>query len=108
MIYWVFMLFFFNTFFYYTNLFLNSTALVIWFYNRPLDDDSFDIVTTPFKLLIRYHLGTVTFMSFISLIAKLLRILLLVARIQQGLTQNRCDYIGSCFRFVVCCCVGAL
>ncbi len=93
------MLYFLNTYFYFTNLFLNSTALAIWFYNKHADDEKIDIVVTPFKLMMRYHLGTITFMSLISPFNMIFKILSWLARLPM---------IGKPFSCVLSPCSGKL
>lgn len=75
--FWIFMLFFFNFYFYYTSVFITSNAIAIWFYDKT---DQFDIISTPFKLMTRYHLGTITLASLVITFVKFIKFLFVVAR----------------------------
>ena len=75
--FWVFMLIFFNFYFYYTSVFITSNAISIWFFDKT---DQFDLIASPFKLMVRYHLGTITFASLIITFGKLIKFFLILAR----------------------------
>ena len=71
------MLIFFNFYFYYTSVFITANAISIWFFDKT---DRFDLIVSPFKLMVRYHLGTITFASLVITFGKLMKLFLLLAR----------------------------
>lgn len=103
MIFWVFMLVFFNFYFYYTSVFLTSTSLAIWFY----DKQEYDTITTPFKFMVRYHLGTITFASLVITFGKLLKFLLFFARFRDA-QNSALAAVGMFMGCVIYCCMGAI
>ncbi len=104
-IFWVFMLIFFNFYFYYTSVFITSNAIAIWFFDKT---EEFDMIATPFKLIARFHLGTITFASLIITLGKLLKFLLFIAKFKE-ITSNAVLYsIGSFMQCLIACCLGAI
>lgn len=101
-IYWAFLLLFFNIYFYYTSIFLTSYSLAIWFYQK----QSMDGFGTPFKHMVRYHLGSITFATLIISIVKFIKFFLFFGQFKNE--EGPCGFIGSCFSCFVTCCVGAL
>ena len=78
-VFWVLMLAFFNFYFYYTSVFITANAIAIWFFDK---SDRFDVIMSPLKLMVRYHLGTITFASIVITFGKLLKLFLLLARLK--------------------------
>lgn len=101
-VFWAFLLVFFNLYFYYTSIFLTTFSLAIWFYQKE-DMDGFG---TPFRYMIRYHLGTITFATLIVSIAKFIKFFLLMGQYRNS--NGPASYVGSCFACFVTCCLGAL
>jgi hypothetical protein len=98
------MLVFWNFYFYYTSVFLTSTSLAIWFYDKT---DKYDTIATPFKLMARYHLGTITFASLVITFSKIVKFLLIFARFRD--CNNSILAIIGCFvSCLIMCCLGAL
>lgn len=104
LIFWIFMLIFWNFYFYYTSVFLTSSSLAIWFYDKT---DIYDTVVTPFKLMVRYHLGSITFASLVITFGKIIKFLLIFANFR-GCENPALQLIGCFVSCVIACCLGAI
>jgi hypothetical protein len=67
-----------------------------------------DPLTTPLKHMVRYHLGSITFASLILSVVNVSKALLLMGKCKNCEGISCFVYIGQCFEFITCCCVGSL